>query len=85
MIKKYKACMGKIEEWEILRETAKQVVIIDSLGIKRRESKICDWYSYHDTYDEAKQHLIYKAQSEVDNAERLLKSKIKKLEEMKAL
>lgn len=85
MIKKYKAFMGKIEEWEILRETAKQVVVVNGLGREVRESKNCDWHSYHDTYEEAKQHLVDKAQAEVDSAERMLKLKIKRLEEMKSL
>ena len=85
MIKKYKTYRGKIEEWEILRETAKQVVVVNGLGEEVRESKNCDWHSYHDTFEEAKQHLVDKAQDEVDSAERMLKLNIKWLEKMKSL
>jgi len=85
MIKKYKAIFGKIEECEILRETDKQIVKVNSLGREVRESKISDWQSYHDTYEDAKAHLIQKEEKEVDRLKVLLKKAVEQLDKMKAL
>lgn len=85
MIKKYRSCFGKIEAWDVVRETPKTVIVINHLGREVREHKVTSWYSYHDTFEEAKQHLIDKAQEEVNKAESILKSKKETLEKTKAL
>ena len=66
---KFKAMFNKIEQVEVERETEKMVVVKDSHGQSRKESKITDFYSYWDTWDEAKIHLIEQAEHEVKKRE----------------
>ena len=84
MIKKFKAIMGRIEEVEVVRETAKQVVVNGSFGEERRV-KESDWCSYHDTYEQAKQWIVNKEQERVNKAEIKLKCAQEELEKAKAL
>ena len=63
---KFKAMFNKIEQVEVERETEKMVVIPFPNGGSRKELKVSDYYSYWDTWDEAKNHLIEKAEHEVN-------------------
>ena len=57
---KYRTSYGKIKKFSIEKETAKTVFYNG-----RREAKSCEWQSWHDTFNEAKTHLIVKAQIKV--------------------
>lgn len=65
---KYKSRSETIEAYEVVRETEHQVVLppIDKGEKERRESKQCDWYAWHNSWEEAHAHLVAKAQAEVD-------------------
>lgn len=66
---KYKLSCGKITSVEVLRETEKQVVIeykrSDGLQQQRRENKICDFYTYHDTWGDAHNFLLAEVKKEI--------------------
>ena len=63
---KYRAKFKKIEAIEVLRETDKQVVrLIDENW--RRENKVCDWYSWHDTWEDAHAFLIAQEEKTVNS------------------
>jgi hypothetical protein len=62
-MKKYRAQFYDIEAIEILRETEKQVVLMNGL----RESKTTEWQSWHDSYEDAKKHLIAAAQKDINS------------------
>ena len=59
-MKKYKAAFERIEEFEIIKETPKQIVYITHYGKEARDNKKTTYISWHDTFDEAKQELINK-------------------------
>lgn len=68
-MKKYKAghyCREKIEEVEVIRETAACVYVHGWAGRESRFAKRSDFGNYFDTWEEAHQYLIDKAQKEVD-------------------
>jgi hypothetical protein len=81
-MKKYRAQFYKIEEIEVLRETEKQVVLMNGL----RESKTTDWQSWHDSFEDAKKHLIDDAQKDIDSINRRLdyaKERLEKINNLK--
>ena len=80
---KYKAVFEKVKKVEIVRETEKSVFLPYWNGAERREAKKTDWYSYHDTAEDAIHAVIKRAESEVEKAEKELTSKIGKLEAIK--
>lgn len=63
---KYKTKFNKIEAIEVLRETEKQVVRLVG-ETERRESKVCDWYVWHDTWEDAHAFLIAEAENEINS------------------
>lgn len=87
---KYRTRFGKIERIECLRETAQSVFVKDT-GImanksgERRESKSCDWYQYHDSWDAAHAHLIAQAEADVSNLRDRLESAKGKLGNVKGM
>jgi hypothetical protein len=62
-MKKYRTQFDEIKEIEVLRETEKQVVLMNGL----RESKTTEWQSWHDSFEDAKKHLIDAAQKDIDS------------------
>jgi len=76
---KYRAIWETIEKFEVIKETPKQVVFINVRGGQDRELKKTSYFSWHDTFAEAKQALIDKKQFEVDSIERRLKNAKEKL------
>ena len=63
---KYKTKFNEIEAIEVLRETEKQVVRLVG-KTERRESKVCDWYMWHDTWEDAHAFLIAEAENEINS------------------
>jgi hypothetical protein len=80
-MKKYRAQFYKIEEIEVLRETEKQVVLMNGL----RESKTTEWQSWHDSFEDAKQHLIDAAQKDIDSINTRLNFAKERLEKINSL
>lgn len=76
MITKYKTnySSNKIERVEIVRETAKQVVLLRYDGKERREAKESDWGSYFDTWEEAHSYLMGKWERKIKHARAHLES-----------
>jgi hypothetical protein len=59
---------GKIEAFEVLRETNAQVVfniLSGGLACERREAKRSEYHSWHDTWEDAHAFLIERAETEV--------------------
>ena len=73
MAVKYRANYNSIKEFEIIKETEKQVVYKNERGAENREAKISDWCSWHNTFEEAREYII---QKEMKSIEQLL-SRIK--------
>lgn len=65
-MKKFRANSNGIDEIEIIKETNKQVVFLNSYKRETREAKISDWDSWHNTKDEAINYLVTKKQNEID-------------------
>ena len=59
-MKRYKAIFTEVREVEIERETDKQVVLKKTGfdGKPMREAKTTDYYSYHHSFESAKQAVI---------------------------
>ena len=72
---KYRSRWQEIELVEVERETESCVWING-----RKNSKATSYECYHDTAEQAKQHIIAEAQKEVDAAKNALKYKEDKLE-----
>ena len=64
---KYRTRFDKIEEFEILRETEHCIISSDTVRGKRREKKESNYSNWHDSWGEAHEFLVSKAQSEVDS------------------
>ncbi len=63
-MKKFRSKYGtEIEEFEVVKETDKQVIFLNSRGKEQREAKISGWQNWHDSKEDAKAFLI----SECDN------------------
>lgn len=71
---------NKIEKIEIERETEKMVFYEG-----RKELKRSDYQSWFDTFDEAKQSLVEKAEGRVENCIYSLAAEKEKLSEVKEL
>ena len=63
---KYRTRFNEIKAIEVLRETDKQVVILVG-KTERRENKVSDWSSWHDTWEDAHAFLIAEAENKVDS------------------
>lgn len=55
---KYRAVFDKVDKHKIEKETDKQVVYIGTNGHAYKEAKLSSWYSWHNTFEEAKLFLI---------------------------
>jgi hypothetical protein len=63
---KYRTRFNEIKAIEVLRETDKQVVILVG-KTERREHKVCDWYAWHDTWEDSHAFLIAEAEENVNS------------------
>lgn len=57
----------KIESLEVLKETEKQIVYMNRHGREIREAKSSEWQKWHDTWEEAKDSLLRRAESRVQS------------------
>lgn len=67
-MKKYMACFGGIEETEIERETAKQVVFKNGRKVSKRSA----WRNYYDTWEEAHDRLMTESKNKIDHTRKQL-------------
>ena len=61
-MKKFRAYRYKIEEFEVVRETEKQI-IYKSDGHEYREAKRSNWQNWYETRTEAKEALVSEAKA----------------------
>lgn len=71
---KYQIEFGKIKTLEVLRETKASVFVKEGMSPsgERKISKRSEWSSIHDTWADAKQHLLVDAESKLRAARRSL-------------
>ena len=74
---KYRTNFNEIRSFEVIKETPKQIVFIKTFmngGCQReeRENKTTSYSSWHDTFEDAQNHLLTKQQSKIDMYERNL-------------
>lgn len=86
MIKKYRTCLidPRIEEVECVRETEKFVFFDDEMG-KYRLAKRSRYEVFHDTWDDAKEHLLEKSRRLLNEARakaRALETKVMQISAM---
>jgi len=79
---KFRANWQKIEEFEIIKETEKQVVYICN-GRELREAKISDWASWHNTKEDARNYLIAKKEFEIEKLMSQIEYKQEEIEKIK--
>ena len=86
-MRKFRTNSFGIKEFEVVKETDKQVVYLDDEwggGLReRRESKESDWSSWHNTKEEARQFLIYKEQQKIKRSEAEISTSLEKIEQIK--
>lgn len=62
----YRARWDEIEEIEVLRETDKQVVLLaNDFGKECRENKQSEWQNWFNTWEQAHQFILTKADEDV--------------------
>lgn len=84
----YRASLGwgsDIETIEITRETDKTVWFVNDNGNNVREAKSSDWRNWFDTFKDAKEFLINRKQSDIDDLRRRLEGKKSELGNLKGL
>ena len=64
----YRANRAKIEAFEVLRTTAKQVVLPSTQrkGGEEHQAKETEWYTWHETWEAARARIVADAQKKVD-------------------
>lgn len=64
----YRVLGGKIEAFDVLRTTEKQVVLASShrAGGEQRQAKETDWFSWHESWESAHARLVAVAQEKAD-------------------
>jgi len=69
----YRVRLGRIEAFEVLRTTEKQVVLLDPYRKgERREAKETELCTWHETWEAAHARIVADAQEKVDNLRRQL-------------
>ena len=85
-MKKFRAYRNEIIEHEVVKETEKQIVYKSKWGGRDvRESKEGTWYSWHDTFDSAKNRLIYDANEKIKTALSIVEYHRSELSKIEAL
>lgn len=73
-MKKYRARFKEIVEVDVIRETAKQVVLkhttMSGNEIENREAKIGSWTGYFDSWDEAYEYLFEPVRKHLEYAQK---------------
>lgn len=85
MIKYRTRFESEIEALEVIKETEKQIVFVGNLGAQNRESKRSDWQNWHDTFEDARQFLLEKSESEAVSLRKRLEEVKKRIETIKGL
>ena len=65
-MKMFRARFNRVEEFEIIKQTEKQVVYLNEYKREQRESKITDWQSWHSSKEEAVNFMVAKKQKEIN-------------------
>jgi len=78
---KYLTKFNRVEKVEVAGETDHFVKLLNG----RKEAKQSDWCSYFDSFDDAKNYLIDKAQKRVDSLRRSLESANGELGQIKGI
>ena len=85
-MKKYRTWYDiKIEEIEVIRETAKYVIMAAGLRGERRDAKRSDHMNYFDTWEEARQFLAETARKRITELEEKLVATKKELDAIEAM
>jgi hypothetical protein len=86
-MKKYKTTFlnAAIEEVEVVRETAKQVVFARPRGIDYREAKRSECKNYFDTWSDAHNYLVAGCEKRINTIQRQLSSELKRLGDVEAM
>jgi hypothetical protein len=84
-MKMFRARWDRVEEFEIIKETEKQIVYTNEYGRIEREAKISDWQSWHKSKEEAVNFLIAKKQKEIDILQRQIDYKKEEMEKIHRL
>lgn len=67
-MKKFRAgYFGELEEFEIIKETEKQVIYISKSGEKTRENKLSNWACWFDKKEEAVNYLGSKEKEKLES------------------
>jgi hypothetical protein len=80
-MKKYRTAFCSIEAIEIRSETERYVVLESG----KRESKVSDWICWHDSFEDAKNHLIDAAQKDINSINKRLEYAKERLEKINNL
>jgi len=73
-MEKFRVSGINIEKLEVIKETEKQIVYINSYKKECRENKISQWSIWFGTFEEAKTHLIEKWTLRVEYEEKELQN-----------
>lgn len=78
---KYLAKFNRVEKLEVTGETDHFVKLLNG----RKEAKKTDWSAYFDSFDDAKNSLVDKAQNRVDSLRRQLETANGELGQIKGI
>jgi len=78
---KYLTKFNRVEKVEVVGETEHFVKLLNG----RKEAKKTDWSAYFDSFDDAKNSLVEKAQKRVDSLRRQLESANGELGQIKGI
>jgi len=78
---KYLTKFNKVEKVEVVGETEHFVKLLNG----RKEAKRTDWSNYFDSFDDAKNSLVEKAQKRVDSLRRQLETANGELGQIKGI
>jgi hypothetical protein len=82
---KFRERWNEIKEYEVVKETEKQLTYIDEYNRQQREAKVSDWQSWHDTKEEARSFLIVKKMKEIEKLKAQIKYKEEEIERIQKL
>ena len=85
-MKKFRtAYSNEIGEFEVVKETEKQIVFLNKRGREEREAKQTHYNSWFDTREAAKEHLISKCLEKISHYEKMVAVSYDQLKEIKEL
>lgn len=81
---KYRTYFDKIETVEVVRETAASVYVGEKMG-GRREAKRSSFYNYFDTWQEAHEFLVLRAEIAVSGAQSRLEAEERRFRQIRGM